>query len=138
MTPADIDRAVEALRRAFPFVSDEGVERFRRELSPLPKWSFMDFGCAKGWSLSDERDVYAETRESTGDWRWDAWTERGVDRGYASTRSEAMRAAERALGLPECEVVGGHTEKPKYAPGPDEYRFTPSDPDPGMDPDAWR
>lgn len=108
MTPADIERAVAALRRAFPCVADEGAERFRRELAPLPVWSFVDAGVGgRWWALADEIDVYAEIRESDDRWKCYAWPADGRVVSYASTRSEAMRAAERALGLPECEVVNG-------------------------------
>lgn len=112
MTPADIERAVTALRRAFPAAADEGVERFRRELAPLPVWSFVDAGAGgRWWVLADEMDVYAEmypdisVGESGYDWKCYAWPADGRVVWYASTRSEAMREAERALGLPECEVV---------------------------------
>lgn len=106
VTPADIERAVTALRRAFPYVSDEGVERFRRELAPLPVWSFVDGGVGgRWWALADETDVYAEIRGWGGDWKCWAWPADGRHTLYASTRDDAMRAAERALGLPECEVV---------------------------------
>lgn len=102
MTPADIERAVEALRRAFPAVSDEGVERFRRELAPLPVWRLMP-PFVDSWELWRGPAVVA-TVSSRGD-RWRVWCEGGAYRFYDSTRSEAMREAERALGLPECEVV---------------------------------
>ena len=104
MTPADIERAVTALRRAFPYVSDEGVERFRRELAPLPKWTRIGF---RHWSLHQAAVCLAQVEALIDSDRW-VWSRQDqTDGDYASTRSEAMRAAERALGLPECEVVNG-------------------------------
>lgn len=100
MTPADIERAVAALRRAFPAVADEGVERFRRELEP--RWTIS----ATRAALHDRsRAILAECESLQDSDRW-VWGLVAATTGdYASTRSDAMRAAERALGLPECEVV---------------------------------
>lgn len=102
MTPADIERAVTALRRAFPFVSNEGVERFRRELAPLPVWSRIG---VDRWALHRGAACLAQAEGLADSDRW-VWARQDQTVGdYAATRSEAMRAAERALGLPECEVV---------------------------------
>lgn len=102
---ADIERILAAVRKALPAISDEAVERVRSELarSQLPRWSWA--ASSARWSLADRDDVYAEARESGDRHRWDAWTATGKEYGYATTLNEAMRAAERALGLPECEVV---------------------------------
>lgn len=107
MTPAD---AIAALRRAFPAVADEGVERFRRELEPPPKWCTLP-GILHGWELRDGPVIRATVVPAPHADRWRVWTERmsmsavaGPDY-YAATLDDAMRAAERALGLPECEVV---------------------------------
>lgn len=100
---ADIERILAAVRKALPAISDEAVERVRAELerSQLPRWSL---GTARWWSLADRHNVYAEVHESGNRYFWCAWTDAGKETGYDSTLNEAMRAAERALGLPECEV----------------------------------
>ena len=97
MTPAD---AIAALRRAFPAVADEGVERFRRELSP--RWTASGTRAA----LHDRSQAVLAECEALADsdrWVWGLVAATTGD--YAATRDDAMRAAERALGLPECEVV---------------------------------
>lgn len=113
MTPADIERAVTALRRAFPHVADEGVERFRRELAPVPsplvaKWLPDQEATAPGsLALYVGPAVMADVcPPQRGDrWYWRAYLEDDWPSDYAPTRDDAMRAAERSLGLPECEVV---------------------------------
>lgn len=120
MTPADIERAVAALRRAFPCVADEGAERFRRELAPHDARDAVEHGMRLGWRECEQdpsimlllptawASPLAEVRPVRDRWRIEILSRRDTDcERYAATRSEAMRAAERALGLPECEVVNG-------------------------------
>ena len=110
MTPAD---AIAALRRAFPAVAEEGVERFRRELPPaaaplVAKWEPDPEATTPGAlalyvGSAVMADICPPQRGER--WHWRAYLEEDWPSDYAATRDDAMRAAERALGLPECEVV---------------------------------
>ena len=105
MTPDD---AIAALRRAFPAVADECVERFRRELEPVEPAQWMRDHEARSpdaLALYVGASVMADICPVGTWWNWRAYKGDEWPSGLVPTRAAAMRAAEAALGLPVCEVV---------------------------------